>query len=177
MDISSMLFQEGWKPTNDIEVSQMLKYLSEKQKESGRVIKTARDEIVELEKIGKMAEDQYNSLEAKIGRLLMEYVLEEVDPEDRKETDTQLKYKVARGEIIIKKEKKDFNKLSDAETEVLSKKFPDFVKSEPKFQWGEFKKNLEITEEGKVIFKPTGEVTADVPTVDTEKSVSIKLSL
>jgi len=177
MNVEALIWQDGWVPTNDTEVSQILKYLSDKAKETRRVVSSAQEEIQMLSQVGEQAQESYNKLESRVAHLLERYVLEEVDEEDRKETKTTIKYKLARGEIVVNKASVKIEKPTEADEVCLSAEFPNFVKSEPKFQWGEFKKELELSEDGKVIFKPTGKEVSSVPVVETPLKTSIKLTL
>lgn len=177
MNVESMIWQEGWCPTTDSEVTQLLKYLSDKEKETSRVVNSAQEEIALLSKIGQDAQDKYDHLKSKITSLLERYVLEEVDKEDRKETKTTYKYKLARGEIVINKPSKKIEKPSVIDEITLSAEFPSFVKSEPVFKWGDFKKELELDDDGKVIYKKTGKVLTNIPVVETPQVTKINLSL
>jgi hypothetical protein len=172
-----MMFQDGWTPTNDSEITALMKLLAEKQRETDKIVTTANMEIAELEAIGKEVQDSYNKLEHKINELCKAYVLNEVDKEDRKETPTTIKYKIARGEIVINKAKKTLLKPSEKDVKILQEQYPDFVKSDPIFQWGEFKKDLDINDEGQVINKKSGKVVENVPVVDVPQTVSIKLAV
>ncbi|WP_336786914.1 host-nuclease inhibitor Gam family protein [Paenibacillus sp. MMO-177] len=175
-NVESMIWQDGWVPTTDHEVTQIMRYLSERKKESSRIVKSAQTEIAELEQIGKEAQDSYNRLENKIAALLSHYVMNEVDEDDRKETKTQIKYKLARGEIVVTKATQKIEKPTEADEVLLSATFPGFVKSEPKFQWGDFKKELELQEDGTVVHTPTGK-TVSVPVVEAPQTTKVSLKL
>jgi hypothetical protein len=177
MDIQGLMWQEGWTPTTDTEVTQLLRLLGEKKKETDRIIQTAKDEITELEGIWKEVQDSYGKLEWKVNQLCQQYVLNEVDKDDRKETPTTIKYKIARGEIVINKESKSLVKpTTEKDIQALKELYPDMFKVEPVLQWAELKKNLEINQEGKVIDKKSGKVLESVPVVDVPQTVSIKLA-
>lgn len=171
MEIEAMIWQPGWKPTTDLEVSQLMRVLSEKIREVKRIVDSAKSEIMALESIGKEAEDKFAHLESKVLNLLGEYVMEEVDEDERKETKTQVKYKLARGEIIVNKPAFKIEKPKDDAD--LKVKHPQFVKTEEVFQWGEFKKNLEVVD-GKVYHKKSGEIFEDVVAMEVPQSVSVK---
>lgn len=179
MNIESLLWQDGWVPTTDNEVSQMLKLLSDKSKEANRVINSAQTEIQQLQKIGEAEQEKITKLSSKITFLLERYVMEEVDEDDRKETETTYKYKLARGEIVVSKPAKVITK-PDAKVIAILMKVKDYksfvAPSDPVFKWADFKKELELDEDGTVTHKPTGNIVA-VPVVETPQTTKVNLSI
>ncbi|MGE6227599.1 host-nuclease inhibitor Gam family protein [Paenibacillus chitinolyticus] len=176
MNIETLLWQPGWVPTNDHEVTYLMKYLSSKKKETDRVVNSAKAEISDLELAWKEAQDSYDRMNDKITALLERYVVEEVDKEDKRETKTQIKYKLARGEIIVSKSRKKLEKPDMSDELLLSAAFPNFVVSETKFQWAEFKKDLELQDDGTVVHLPTGK-SVSVPVVESPVTTKINLKL
>jgi hypothetical protein len=176
MEIENVLWQEGWTPTTDYEVTQLLKYLSDKQKETDRVVESAKEEIEMLSRISKDATDKQNRVADRINYLCSRYVLDEVDEDDRRETKTMIKYRLARGEIVINKAVKKIKKPTPENETILTSKYPQFIKQEPKFQWSDFKETIELDEDGNVIDKSTGQIVEGVQVVETPQTVSIKLN-
>jgi len=172
LDISNNLWQPGWCPISDLEVTQIMKYLKQKRIESTKIVESAKQEIEMLEDIGKDSEDSLAKLEDRVGYLLKNYVLNETDETERKETDTQIKYKLARGSIVIKKS--TFQPVEPDDKNELMKLFPKFIKKEPKFMWGDFKKTLSI-EDGKVKTVTGDDIASIVLAIEKPSTVQIKL--
>jgi hypothetical protein len=163
MDVEALIWQPGWKPTTDLEVSQIIRYLTQMRRETERIVNSAKAEMMALETIGKETEHKYITLEAKLLDLLGGYVMEEVDDDDRKETKNQVKYKLARGEIIISKPTFKIEKPKD-DTD-LKLKHPQFVK-----------KSIEV-KHVKAYHKKSGEVFEDVTVMEVPRSISVKTTL
>jgi len=175
VEIESAIWQPDFKVTNDFEANQLIKYYKSLSKENNRLLKGIKEEIAYLEEQAKEQEGKTKAYMGKIEALLADYVQNEVDKDDRKETPTQIKYKLTRGDFVISKASKELVKPTPEDEMVLSAEYPQFSKSELKFQWGEFKKTLEISEYGKVVEKSTGKVVESMKTVETSATFSIKL--
>jgi hypothetical protein len=151
MDINFLMLQPGWNPTTDAEVNEIIKELSLRCKERDRIVSTADTEIKILTEAKQEAVSNYEKFESLAKAKLEHYVLNEVSADDRRETKTLAKYKVARGEIIVTKPSIQMVKPDD---DILKNLYPAFVEAVPastKFKWGDLKKNLSIDDTGKVV--------------------------
>lgn len=174
MEIENLIWVDDWRPTNDIEVSQMMKILKESEREKNRLLKNINDEIEILENKGKEVEDEHYKLSERINNLCQFYIKNEVLKEDLKETKTSLKYKLARGEIILKKPSKKIMKPTKEQETYLIKNYPEFKEEVINFKWGEFKKNLEINND-KIINKKTGELINGLQIEETPEEINVKI--
>lgn len=174
MELEQLMWQEGWTPTTDLEVSLLMKIIAEKEKDARKIVESADEEIDFLRRQQDEACRKFSSYQDRINYLLSNYVLNEVDEDDKKETKTQIKYALARGTIVVSKPIKKLEKPTDEIT--IAEKFPEFVQQIPKLQWAELKKNLEIDENGQVIDKRTGQVVDGIPVSEAPQAVAIKLN-
>lgn len=176
MDIEGLLWQEGWTPTTDLEVTHMMNLLKEKEKEKDKIVTTAKEEIKYLEEVGAEAESKYDRVRSRIEYLLGQYIENEVDEADKKVTATQIKYKIARGEIVVSKPSKELLKPSKDDEAMLEVMYPNLFETVVNLKWAELKKRLEIANDGEVIDKETGKkVTSFVPVKEVPSSIKIKL--
>ena len=131
------------------------------------------NELNRLKKrMGEIATQEINDITEKLNARLTAYNLriskyedllrvyfEGLPEEDVKETKTQRKYTLLNGSLILKKPKltweHDDAKLLDY---LKASGQKEYIKTEEKPKWGEFKKTLGVMENGDVINSETGEV-------------------
>lgn len=96
---------------------------------------------------------------------------------EHKETKTQQTYKLLDGSLIYKKPSVKIAKPEDdaALIAYLEQNQPEMVETIKKPAWGEFKKNLTLTEDGDVVDMATGEKLDFVKTEETEGSFDVKV--
>lgn len=174
MEISMTMWDEGFTVTNDLEAGQLIKALQESEKDLKRLTDNIKQEIQLLEAMGTEMNDKHSRLESRIKFLLERYVAEEVLKEDLKETATQMKYSLARGDIVVKKAINKLVKPDEAVEDSLIGLYPEFVKEKKTFNWGDFKKNIKITEEGKAVNKKTNKVIEGIQVVEEKPETAIK---
>ena len=113
------------------------------------------------EEITQKANNQVEKLQSKIDYLKNELFLMQ-DSLKMKETKTTKKKIFLDGELVIKKEKLDFLKDDKSLLPALEKdkEFSTFIKKQEvkKINWADLKKKLEITSDGEILVKETGEI-------------------
>jgi hypothetical protein len=177
LDVGMVMWDQDFRVTNDIEASQILKALEESDRDSSRLVKNVREEIMVMEQLGKDIEDKHNRLKERVIFLLERYMAEEVLSEDIKETKTQKKYSLARGDIIVKKPTTKIEKpIGDEELKLIDL-YPDYVESKPVLKWKDLKDSMKITEDGRVVNNRTNEVIEGVRVLVDAPPTQIKFRL
>lgn len=165
--------KEEFKIDSDILADWALDKIKEVESEFKRFESVAKEKIsllqIKLDKEKEQMENNRSFFESK----LREY-FEEVD---KKETKTQLSYKLPSGNLKMKKGKMDFDvdrkKLLEYAKE---NKLEELVKVSESFAWADFKKELAI--QGNIIVKKeTGEVVEIEGLSITEKPSEFKVEV
>lgn len=146
--------REVFKITSDILADWALDKIREIQAEYSRFELVAKERIdqlqIKLDKEKEVMENDKSFFEAK----LREYF----ETVDKKETKTQLSYKLPSGNLKMKRSKVDFDYNKD---ELLNyakaNKIEDLIKTTESFAWAEFKKKLDI-QGSSIVNKETGEI-------------------
>lgn len=128
-----------------------------------------RNSIMDLEKQLASETNEYLNHKGFYEKLLIDYFTT-IPNELKDNKKTQIKYKLASGEIIMKKSKIDI-KCSDKKTTLtdyaLYNGHDKYIKEVQELDWEGLKKDLEITKEGKIMNKSTGEyIETDTVYVD-----------
>lgn len=163
-------FGATWFIENDAMADWAMEKIAERNKETDRLICLAKAKIRELEdtivNLG-LKRDREN---AYLTERLREYFDGVVD---KKITATQESYKLLAGTIRRKYKSEKMVKNDDALVQYLhSSGQVEFIKTEEKPAWAEFKKNLEIVD-GKVVDKSSGEVVDAVTLEDVPEKFDI----
>ena len=145
---------EGFKIDSDILADWALDKIKEADLEFKRFESVAKEKIsllqIRLDKEKEQMQNNRSFFESK----LREYF----ESVDKKETKTQLSYKLASGNLKMKKGRLDFDYKKD---KLLSyareNKLEELIKVSESFAWADFKKQLEI-QGNSIINKDTGEV-------------------
>ncbi len=159
-----------WFIENDAMADWAMEKIAERNKETDRLVCLAKAKIREME-------DKIVELEVKRDRdnaYLTERLREYFDGVvDKKITATQESYKLLSGTIRRKYKSEKMVKNDDALLRYLHDSGQvEYIKTEEKAVWGEFKKNLEIVD-GKVVDKSSGEVVDAVTLEDIPEKFDI----
>lgn len=134
-----------WVINNDYEAEQSVKKIARAQKERDRLLDLVTREKVELQNKENQINDMFETLyQAEIERL--EQFMNNVET---KKTATQEKYKLLSGEIVRKYAKPEIK--ANKEELIKNKALAEYVEYKPEFKWGEYKKTLKATEDGKIV--------------------------
>jgi hypothetical protein len=159
----------------DLEVDNLIEEAINLNEEKARLKDLTTKKINFLK--NKFEEIEYD-INSKIKNLEDQISFEINNCNDKKETKTTFKKKFISGEVVITKAHKEIaNPNLEGEAARKINEFKDHVKSETnyKFEWGELKKKLKLTESGKIVDKETGEDFTSVLTVaDVPEKISIK---
>ena len=82
-----------------------------------------------------------------------------------RETKTQKKLELPSGNLVLKKAKSEYQKDKMKLLDYITQNSPEYLKTEPKVKWGEFKKLLSIRA-GQVIRTDTGELLDCIEVVE-----------
>ncbi len=171
----------------DIETREEFQITDDKSAEWAiKKIKAAEAEYIRLmeliqaerEELNKKAEELSNHLESETG-YLKSLLFKYFETVEKKETKTQQSYKLLSGSLVFKKPQIKIVKPEDeigsqALLEYLEVNQPELIETIKKPAWGEFKKNLTITEDG-VVDMATGEKLEFVQTEETAGSFDVKV--
>lgn len=164
---------QGFVINNDNKASWALKVIKQEQEETERFLRTADKQIEELTKKKEALKADLDRRTGYLKGLLYRYF--ETVP--HKETKTQQTYKLLDGQLVFKKPSVKIVKPEDDATLIsyLEQNQPELVEIVKKAAWGEFKKNLTITDDGGVVDMATGEKLDFVKTEETEGSFDVKV--
>jgi hypothetical protein len=148
--------------------------LKMKEKEAERYLYVCKKKIKEYEEKLKKAEERIHALREYTKNIIYSQLnvsIEKnlVDKNSIKETKTQLTYIIPSAKFIFKKEKEKIIKKNEgALIEYLYKnQLTDFIKVEKNSKWGEFKKQLKISN-GNIINEDGEIVSIDGVSIETE---------
>ena len=164
---------QGFVINNDNKASWALKVIKQEQEETERFLRTADKQIEDLTKKKEALKADLDRRTGYLKGLLYRYF--ETVP--HKETKTQQTYKLLDGSLVYKKPSV---KIVRPETDndligYLEETQPELVETIRRPFWGDFKKNLVIGEDGKVVDMSTGEVLDFIKTEETEGSFDVKV--
>lgn len=160
----------GWKITTDLSADWAVRKIKEEQEEYFRLNKLAHDQIAE---INMKIEDAERKMERRTSYL--KYRLSQYfQTVPHKETKTQEQYKLLSGALVYTKPKQSLEKEDEGLLAYLKGSgFSDYVKTEEKPMWGEFKKILTVID-GKAVNTLTGETVDAVKVVEKEGTFEVK---
>ena len=171
------MWDQDFRVTNDLEASQLIKTMEEEERESKRLLENVKQEIMMLEQAGDSIEEKYNKIKERVIFLLERYVEEEVLEEDIKETKTQKKYSLARGDVIVKKPVKKILKPNTEDEPPLMERYPQYVENKPILKWKDMKESFKINEDGSVVDKKTNKIIEGIKVIEEKPETTIKLKL
>jgi phage host-nuclease inhibitor protein Gam len=143
-----------------------LKKIAQEKLECERM-KAVCEQMIETYK--RKVEDAQTRFESKTSYLkgMLQRYIETVKTKDSK---TQKTYALPSGKLKIKFQKPDFTRDDETLTKWLKKNgYNDFIKTEEKIQWGEFKKVIDIKKDA-IVDEETGELIDYTPfyVIDTK---------
>lgn len=140
---------------SDYEAERALKALREEKREMDRLLEIIDIQQKELEQERREIISRYNTKEHNTKFLLKQF-MENVDPELKRKTNTQEKYKLVSGEVIKRLPKKVLEYDQSLLIKNKSLENQGFVIYEPKLKWSELKNTLKISNDK--IINEDGEV-------------------
>lgn len=156
---------------NDKVADWAIRKLSEETEETERLKAIADAQISEMQERKKQLDEQ---LAHKTG-FLKSKLLEYFDMVPHKETKTQETYKLLSGSLVKKKASMSFVHDDEKLLEYFQKNaMTEYIKTKYSPDWATFKKELEITSDGKIINETTGEVVECVTLEEKPASFDIK---
>lgn len=123
------------------------------------------------EKIALKRQEAERAYEAETG-YLSQQLDRYLDELPYKDTKTQRSFPLPSGKLVRKKPKLDYQKREDELTAYLLSR-GEYIKQEPKIQWGELKKILTVVD-GVVIRQDTGEQVEGVTVVEVPGKFEVK---
>ena len=171
--IENEVYQEGFVIDDDNKADWALKKIKEEKIQTDRLKAIALNQIVELQNKMVELDNEYDRKTSFLKEQLKNYFAS-ID-EGKKETKTQYSYRLLSGTLVFKKPSKKINKTDDeAVIEYLAESGRDeFIKISASVNWAEFKKQLEITDNG-VVDKETGAVVTGIEIEDVPETFDIK---
>lgn len=162
---------------SELDVDELIEEAKDKQKEIDRLKELSKQKIKKkTEEIEFLTEQQIAPLQNRIQFIHDHLGAVIKNAEDKTESATQYKKKFISGDLILKKSKKKIvNPKLDPELIHNDKRFKDYIieETKKKLQWGELKKELKITDDGKVVNK-NGEVFDEIEVEEVPEQLIIK---
>ena len=158
MGIDEVIENEGFEIKDDNVADWAIEKVNEERAEVGRNVKVLTDKIDDIK---RLIQRQNDSLERKTSFLSDALMFYFSGVEGKKETKTEIQYKLPSGKLAYKKAKQSFK--IDREIAIAAVKgnknlseYVEEVKTD-KLKWAELKKTLAIVD-GDIVNKETGEV-------------------
>ena len=144
----------GYVIDDDKKADWALEKIRQEREERDRLINLAKDKIdyykQEIEKIESRCETSTSYLQSQLAAYF--------ETVKHKQAKTQESYKLLNGSLVKKYGGYKYDYDDDIFVDYLKNNYPQLVKVIERPQWGEFKKITELTAEGDIINKETGEV-------------------
>lgn len=109
------------------------------------------------------------------GRVFFDFLLEDYHRRHLVDNPKAKTIKLIHGELQLRAQQPELIKDEKLLLDWADKNRPEFVKREPKLEWGEFKKVLKF-EKGKAIDQTSGEIVPAITVIERPEKFSIKLS-
>lgn len=153
----------GFYITDDLKADKLLRKIKKEREENERLNNICKLQISELEHEIAVINKKFKEEESYMESQLKHFFDTVVEPENKKETETQIKYKLFSGNLVLKKPPLKIKK--DEEVLIKAYEGSEFVSNYKKFRWGDFKKTLTITE-GYEVVDENGEIVEGVEVYD-----------
>lgn len=148
-------------------------------------LRKIKAKLENLDRLEALAKAQKAEIDAKIERerkavengtaFLRDKLLTYFESVPHEETKTEEKYKLLSGTLKMKKASKKYEHDDEALTQwLIDNGYEDFIKRKAEPRWGDLKKMLEMTPEGIVTLKASGEVVDGVTIVESPAEFDIK---
>jgi len=164
---------EGFKVDNDALASWCLKVIKAEKEETERLKKIADEQIEELLAKKDALDNAYVKRTSYLTGKLYEYF----NTVPHKETKTQQSYKLLDGSLVYKKPVAKIVKPEDdtALLIYLKANAPEYIETKENIKWGDYKKQLSISDNGEIIDTASGEVLSFMQTEESEGSFDVKV--
>ena len=165
--------QEVFVIDNDNKANWAIKKIRESAAEADRLRAIITAEREDLDAKEKAVNDKFEQETSYLKTLLYQYF----NTVAHKATKTQESYKLLDGSLVYKKPVVKIAMPDDDEKLIayLEENAPMLVKTVKKAAWGEFKKNLIISDNGEVVDTTTGEVVDFIGTEESEALFDVKV--
>ncbi|MBR5678015.1 MAG: host-nuclease inhibitor Gam family protein [Paludibacteraceae bacterium] len=157
---------------NDNKANWAIKKIRESAAEADRLKAIITAEREDLDSKEKAVNDKFEQETGYLKTLLYQYF----NTVAHKATKTQETYKLLDGSLVYKKPTIKIAMPDDEKlVAYLEQNAPMLVKTVKKAAWGEFKKNLTISDDGNVVDTTTGEVVDFIGTEESEASFDVRV--
>lgn len=172
-DIATQKFSEDFRLRDDLQADKFVQEEATRQRDLKRLLALCDQEIEELKLkresiLADIEKDSFYKTQ------LMIY-LENAPKEFKKETKTQVSYKLLSGTIVKKKGGLQAVRDNDALLSWAKETDADLVRIKEEADWAKIKKNVQLTEDG-AVYLPTGEMIAGVTTEMKPDTYDIKFN-
>ena len=154
--------------TDDKKADWALNVIKEASDERDRLINLANEKINDLREQIDAINKSFESDTAYLKSCLFEYF----NTVPHKESKTQSSYKLLTGSLVLKKSSLKIVHDDDKLIEALDG--TEYVETKKSLKWGEYKKNLTITDDCTVVDTSTGEVIEACAVEETPASFDVK---
>lgn len=172
-DIEAQGGFDNFRLSDDVQADKFVKEEAKRQRDLKRLLDICDKEIEEL-KLKRESILADIEKESFYKTQLMIY-LENAPKEYKKETKTQISYKLLSGTIVKKKGGLQAVRDSDALLTWAKGTDADLVRIKEEADWAKIKKNVELTEDG-AVYLPTGEMIDGITTEMKADSYDIKFN-
>mgnify|MGYP002521596863 CR=1 FL=1 len=172
-DYEKSFYEEGFVIDNDVKCNWAVKKIKEATAEAVRLKAIIAAEREELDAKEQAIDDKLENDTKYLKSLLYGYF----QTVEHKQSKTQESYKVLDGTLVFKKPALKIVKPEE-DTAVLiycETNAPEYVETKKSVKWGDFKKNLVITDDGLVVDKNTGEQLTFIQAEESEAAFDVRL--
>ena len=149
-----------------------IRKIDEEKQEYDRIRDLAEEQIARIEQKVEAAERRFNQRTSYLRSLLGSYFMQV----PHRKTKTQESYRLLSGSLILKLPKiKPVYEESELVEYLKESGMPDYIKTEEKARWGEFKKLLDLSAGDYPIIKDTGEVVDCIRLEETPAEFKVEV--
>ncbi|WP_367941524.1 host-nuclease inhibitor Gam family protein [Enterocloster citroniae] len=149
-----------------------IRKIDEEKQEYDRIRDLAEEQIARIEQKVEAAERRFNQRTSYLRSLLGSYFMQV----PHRKTKTQESYRLLSGSLILKLPKiKPVYEESELVEYLKESQMQDYIKTEEKARWGEFKKLLDLSAGDYPIIKDTGEVVDCIRLEETPAEFKVEV--
>lgn len=149
-----------------------IRKIDEEKQEYDRIRDLAEEQTARIEQKVEAAERRFNQRTSYLRSLLGSYFMQV----PHRKTKTQESYRLLSGSLILKLPKiKPVYEESELVEYLKESGMPDYIKTEEKARWGEFKKLLDLSAGAYPIIKDTGEVVDCIRLEETPAEFKVEV--
>lgn len=157
---------------NDTKADWAVRKVAEEKQEYDRIEELAEEQIARTEQKLEAAKRRFNQSTAYLRSLLCDYFAHV----PHKSTKTQETYRLLSGRLVMKPPKPKPVYENDELIQFLKAGgYDDYVKTEEKPQWGEFKKLLDLSSGHVAVLKDTGELVECIQIEETPAEFKVEV--